>query len=195
MTSGIATPEEINSFWLEEVGEKGWYTRSDALDQQIRDRFMASWTEADSVARDWSRTPSGALAALILTDQFPRNMFREDPRAFATDDLARSIADQAIGAGHDLKTPPPGRQFFYLPFEHSEDLADQERAVELFAEFMPGENLRHAELHRDTIARFGRFPWRNAALGRAPTEAEKRVMEAGGYGALVSGKLLLDALE
>ncbi|HWL58161.1 MAG TPA: DUF924 family protein [Paracoccus sp. (in: a-proteobacteria)] len=195
MTSGIATPEEINRFWLDEVGEKGWYTRSDALDQQIRDRYMASWTEADSIARDWARTPAGALAALILTDQFPRNMFREDPRAFATDDLARSIADQAIGAGHDLKTPAPGRQFFYLPFEHSEDLADQERAVELFAEFMPGENLRHAELHRDTIARFGRFPWRNAALGRTPTEAERRVMEAGGYGALVSGKLLLDDLE
>ncbi|MFH5775648.1 DUF924 family protein [Paracoccus sp. NGMCC 1.201697] len=194
-TDAIATPDEITRFWLDEVGEKGWYARDDALDQSIRDRFMATWAQADELARQWAQTPQGALAALILTDQFPRNMFREDPRAFATDDLAREIADAAVSAGHDLRIEPPARQFFYLPFEHSENLSDQNRAVELFAEFMPGENLRHAELHRDTIARFGRFPWRNAALGRPPTEAENRVMQAGGYGALVSGKLLLDALE
>ena len=121
-------------------------------------------------------------------------MFRDDPRAFATDDLARRLADEAIAAGFDLRIDPPARQFFYLPFEHSENLEDQDRAVELFAEFMPGENLRHAQIHRDTIARFGRFPWRNAALGRSPTPAESRVMEGGGYGALVSGKLSLDGL-
>lgn len=195
MAAEFATPEEINRFWLDEVGQKGWYERTDALDQRIRDRFMASWAEADSLARAWARTPEGALAALILTDQFPRNMFRDDPRAFATDALARSIADDAIGAGHDLQIAPPARQFFYLPFEHSENLADQDRAVELFTQFLPGESLLHARLHRATIARFGRFPWRNAALGREPTEAESRVMAAGGYGALVSGKLLLDALD
>ncbi|SMO36162.1 DUF924 family protein [Paracoccus laeviglucosivorans] len=185
------TPEEINRFWLDEVGEKGWYERSDALDQKIRDRFMPSWQQAERLVGEWQTTPEGALASLILTDQFPRNMFREDARAFATDDLARAIANDAIAAGFDLRIDPPARQFFYLPFEHSENIDDQNRAVELFAEFMPGENLRHAELHRDTIALFGRFPWRNAALGRTPTEAENRVMQAGGYGALVSGKLLL----
>lgn len=191
MAGPIATPQEINRFWIEEVGETGWYQRSDALDQQIRDRFMASWDQAAELAPAWAISPEGALAALILTDQFPRNMFRDDPRAFATDALAIRIADQAIAAGFDLRIAPPARQFFYLPFEHSEDLANQNRAVELFAEFMPGENLRHAELHRDAIAHFGRFPWRNAALGRVPTPQEDRVMAAGGYGALVAGKLSL----
>lgn len=191
MSGQIAPPAEINRFWINDVGEKGWYTRSDALDRQIRDRFMASWEQADSLAPQWAATAEGALAALILTDQFPRNMFREDPRAFATDPLARRIANDAIGAGLDLRIDAPARQFFYMPFEHSEDLADQDRAVELFREFMPGENQRHAELHRDTIARFGRFPWRNAALGRTATPQEDQVMQAGGYGALVSGKLSL----
>lgn len=193
MTTTV-TPDEINRFWIDETGPKGWYARSDALDETIRQRFRACWDRADSLAPDWATTAPGALAALILTDQFPRNMFRDDPRAFATDALARRIADAAINAGLDLQTPEPARQFFYLPFEHSEDISDQHRAVDLFRRFMPGENLRHAELHRDTIARFGRFPWRNAALGRVPTAAETRVMQAGGYAALVSGKLSLDAL-
>ena len=127
----------------------------------------------------------------ILTDQFPRNMFRRDPRAFATDALALRLADAAIAAGHDMATPEPARQFFYLPFEHSESLADQDRAIALFAERMPGENLRHARLHRDAIAAFGRFPWRNAALGRTSTPAEQALLDAGGYGALVSGKVVL----
>lgn len=191
MSTTTATPAEINHFWLEETGPEGWYKASDALDQAIRYRFQASWDQAETLVPAWIDTPEGALAALILTDQFPRNMFRDDPRAFATDALARRIADQAIAAGFDLRIDPPARQFFYLPFEHSEDLSDQNRAVELFGEFMPGENEQHAILHRDTIAKFGRFPWRNAALGRTPTPAEDQVMQAGGYGALVSGKLSL----
>lgn len=194
MTAAV-TPDQINRFWIDEVGENGWYTRSDALDDTIRQRFRASWDRAETLAPAWAASAEGALAALILTDQFPRNMFRDDARAFATDALARRLADAAIAAGFDRQTAPPARQFFYMPFEHSEDLADQHRAVDLFRQFLPGENLRHAELHRDTIARFGRFPWRNAALGREPTAAETRVMAQGGYGALVSGKLSLDALE
>lgn len=193
--AAAVTPDEINRFWLEEVGEAGWYARSDALDDTIRRRFRACWDETATLAPAWAATPEGALAALILTDQFPRNMFREDARAFATDALARRLAGAAIAAGQDMAIAPPARQFFYMPFEHSEDLADQNRAVALFRDRMPGDNLRHAELHRDTIARFGRFPWRNAALGRVPTAAEARVMAAGGYAALVSGKLSLDALE
>ena len=188
----IATAAEVNGFWLDEVGEKGWYDSSAKLDQSIRDRFMETWENAATLAPGWIATPEGALAALILTDQFPRNMFRADARAFATDALARHIADGAIAAGFDHQIDPPARQFFYMPFEHSEDLADQQRCVELFTANMPGENLYHAKLHRDTIACFGRFPWRNEALGRQPTQAETRVMEAGGYGALASGKLSLD---
>jgi len=186
-----ATAAEINRFWLDEVGEKGWYTRSDALDDTIRRRFLPTWERAADLVPGWAATSQGMLAGLILTDQFPRNMFREDARAFATDPLARSLARQAVESGLHLHIAPPARQFAYLPFEHSEDLADQQRAVALFAEFLPGENLRHAELHRDTIAKFGRFPWRNAALNRVSTPAEIRVMQAGGYGALVSGKLSL----
>lgn len=182
---------EINSYWLDEVGPKGWYEQSDAVDQTIRNRFMADWENARTLAADWSDTPEGALAALILTDQFPRNMFRGDARSFATDGLARHIAEQAIARGFDLATPEPQRQFFYLPYEHSEDLADQDRSVALFAERMPGESLLHAKAHRDTIATFGRFPWRNEALGRTPTPQETQVMQAGGYGAVVSGKLQL----
>ena len=187
----MTRPDEINHFGLDEVGEKGWYEKSDALDQTIRDRFLATWERADTLADDWCATPEGALAFLILTDQFPRNMFRGDPRSFATDALALRMADQAIARGFDLATPEPQRQFFYLPFEHSEQLAHQDRCVELFRERMPGENLHHARMHREAIAAFGRFPWRNEALGRDPTEEEKKVMEAGGYGALVSGKLSL----
>lgn len=191
MTTPDTTPDAIIRFWIDEVGPKGWYTQDDALDQAIRDRFMGPWIEAPRLAAAWAGTARGALAALILTDQLPRNMFRNDARAFATDPLARRIGRAAIDAGHDLSTPEPARQFFYLPFEHSEDLADQDRAVELFAERMPGENLVHAQAHRDAIAKFGRFPWRNEALGRTPTPAEQAVMDAGGYGALVSGKLSL----
>lgn len=185
------TLDEINRFWLDEVGEQGWYQRSDALDESIRQRFLPAWQQAATLAPSWADTPEGALAGLILTDQFPRNMFRDDPRAFDTDPLARRLAQAAIDNGFHLQIPEPQRQFVYLPFEHSEDLADQDHAVALFRAHMPGENLRHAELHRDTIARFGRFPWRNAALGRVPTPAENRVMQAGGYAALVSGKLSL----
>jgi len=185
------TPQAINRFWLDEVGETGWYVRSDPLDATIRQRFLPTWERAAELAPTWAATPEGALAALILTDQFPRNLFREDARAFATDPLARELARAALDRGFPQRIGLPARQFFFMPFEHSEDLADQDRAVALFQEFMPGESLRHAQIHRDTIAKFGRFPWRNAALGRSPTAAETRVMQAGGYGALVSGKLSL----
>ncbi|MDF3607194.1 DUF924 domain-containing protein [Paracoccus sp. DMF-8] len=185
------TPQAINRFWLDEVGETGWYVRSDLLDETIRQRFLPIWERAAELAPAWAATPEGALAALILTDQFPRNLFREDARAFATDPLARDLARAALDRGFPRRIGLPARQFFFMPFEHSEDLADQDRAVALFQEFMPGESLRHAQIHRDTIAKFGRFPWRNAALGRNPTPAEIRVMQAGGYAALVSGKLSL----
>lgn len=185
------TPDEINGFWIDETGPAGWFARSDALDQTIRDRFGAAWAQADELSAAWKSTPEGMMAALILTDQFPRNMFRDDPRAFATDALARALADEAIGQGFDLLFPNPQRNFFYLPFEHSEDLADQDRAVALLAERGTPDHLHHAKLHRDTIARFGRFPWRNAALNREASAEEAALMAAGGYGALASGKVSL----
>lgn len=187
----MTDPQAINHFWLDEVGPKRWYQQSDDLDAKVRARFMQAWIDAPSLTTGWTVAPAGALAALILTDQFPRNMFRRDARAYATDPLARRIARAAINAGHDLATPEPQRQFFYLPFEHSEDLADQQRAVDLFAERMPGENLQHAQLHRAAIATFGRFPWRNADLDRISTPAEQALLDAGGYGALVRGDVVL----
>lgn len=186
--------QDVNNFWMHDIGPDTWWApQSDALDGEIRRRFMQAWIDAPSLTADWAGTAEGALAAIVLTDQFPRNMFRNDARAYSTDPLALRLARAAIEAGFDLATPTPQRQFFYLPFEHSEDIDDQNRAVALFAERMPGENLTHAELHRDVIARFGRFPWRNADLGRAPTPGEQAIMDAGGYGALASGRVTLDA--
>ena len=185
------TPEDVISFWLDEVGEKGWYQGTPELDQTIRDRFGGAWEKIDTLVAEWPQSRETSLALLILADQFPRNMFRGDARSFATDKLARRIADQAIAKGHDMDTPEPARQFFYLPFMHSEEMGDQNRAVALFEERMPGENLRHAHLHRDVIRHFGRFPWRNDPLGRETTPQERHLLEAGGYAALVKGSVSL----
>lgn len=185
------TPQEITGFWLDEVGEKGWYSSSAALDQRCRDRFAPAWSRAESLIASWPVDAGAALAALILTDQLPRNMFREDARSFATDKLARRVANEAIAAGFDLQTPAPQQQFFYMPFMHSEEMGDLNRAVALFAERMPGGNLRHAKLHRDVIRNFGRFPWRNALLDRLSTPQERMFMDQGGYAAMVKGTLSL----
>lgn len=108
-------PEDIIRFWIDETGPKGWYQQSDDLDRLVRDRFMAAWIDAPRLAEAWAGSATGALAALILTDQFPRNMFRDDARAFSTDPLALRIARAALDAGHDLATPEPARQFFTCP--------------------------------------------------------------------------------
>jgi len=185
--------ETILAFWLDEVGQAGWYVQDEAVDRVCRARFGAHWQAArDGGLRGWLAAPRGALAYLILTDQFPRNMHRGRADAFATDALARSAAtlalarghDLALARGHDLAVAEPERQFFYLPLEHSERLPDQERAVRLFMTRMPetgAEPLRHAILHRDVIRRFGRFPSRNAALGRRDTAAELAYRREGGY--------------
>jgi uncharacterized protein (DUF924 family) len=188
------TPEIITAYWIVQIGPKGWYAGTPALDAQIRQRFAAAWEAArDGHFADWVATPQGALALLILTDQFPRNMFREDARGFATDAIALRVADAGIAAGHDLATPPPARQFFYLPFMHAEDAALQARATALFSERMPGENLRHARAHAAVIDRFGRFPWRNEVLGRATTATEEAFLAQGGYGAALREIAAIDA--
>lgn len=174
----------ILSFWLDEVGEKGWWRADADVDAACSARFGALVEAASRGALDgWADAPDGALALLILLDQFPRNMFRGRAEAFAADPRARTIADAAIAAGHDVAIPPPQRLFFYTPFEHSEAPADQDRAVALIAERLPAaaEASRHAEAHRAVIQRFGRFPHRNAALGRTPTPEETAYLDGGGY--------------
>lgn len=180
-------PDEILRFWIDETGEDGWFRQSNALDTEIRRRYLDLWEEARRTGLDWTPTPRSSLAKLILLDQFPRNMFRGDARSFATDGLARARAKSAIDMDWDLRIDGPARQFFYLPLMHSECLADQDRTVRLFMERMPesGENMLHARAHREVIRRFGRFPTRNADLGRASTSDEEAYLAAGGYGSIV----------
>lgn len=178
------TAGEIVTFW-QEVGPEGWYAGGEKLDRVIRDRFLECWVSAArGDYRDWLSAPRGALGYLILTDQFPRNMFREDPRAFATDQMARTAAIIAVQREWDMMIPEPIRQFFYLPFMHSETGADQDRCVRLILARMPetgADNLVHARAHRQIIRRFGRFPFRNAALGRTSTTDEQGFLDGNGY--------------
>ena len=187
----MTRPEDILAFWLDEVGSAGWYKQDDALDARIREQFGEAW-EGLTEGRFglWLTYPSGVLAYIILADQFPRNMFRGDGRSFASDRIAVAAAKQAIHRGWDMKIDEPARQFFYLPLMHSENLCDQDRCVRLMKERMPDAgdgNLLHAQVHREVIREFGRFPYRNEALGRKSTEAEKTYLSQGGYGATLRG--------
>lgn len=177
--------QKVLSFWLDEIGPDGWYEASDAIDTRIRQDFLGLWEAAVASGLDeWMCSVDGALALLILLDQFPRNMFRGDAAAFRSDPLALRQAKHAIARGHDRKTPEPQRQFFYLPLMHSEKLADQERCIRMIMLGMPefGENnIEHAVKHREVIRKFGRFPSRNAALGRSDSDAERVYREQGGY--------------
>ena len=182
-------PEEVLGFWLDEVGPKDWYAVDEALDATITERFQNT---LDGIAQGrcslWLTYPSGALAYIIVADQLSRNMHRSQAGAFATDRIALAAAKSAIDKGWDLKIDEPARQFFYLPLMHSENLSDQDRCVRLMCERMPqtgADNLLHARAHREVIRDFGRFPTRNAALGRTSTQQEQRYLEDGGYGATV----------
>lgn len=188
----MSTPEQVLAFWLDEVGPKGWYKGGDDLDALVRDTFEQTWLSAmEGEFGLWLTYPSGVLAYIILLDQFPRNMYRDTPRAFASDRVARAAAKQAIDRKWDLKIDEPARQFFYMPLMHSENLADQERCIRLMKERMPltgPDNLLHARAHREVIRRFGRFPTRNTALSRAFTKGEADYVQQGGY------RLALDAV-
>lgn len=177
-------PQAVLRFWLETTGPSGWWAPDPALDAEIRRRFGLAWRMARAGAyADWAETAEGATALLILLDQFPRNMFRGDPRSYATDPRARRVALAALDRGHDLATEGDARLFHYMPFEHAERLADQDRAVRLFDARMPLARLYrlHARAHRAVIRKFGRFPFRNEALGRETTPEEAAWLEAGGY--------------
>ena len=182
----METPDSILSFWLDEIGPDGWYQPPEGLDETIRARFEETWQGAmDGRFGLWLTYPSGALAYIVLLDQFPRNMFRGTGRAFASDEIAKAAAKQAIHRGWDMKIDEPARQFFYMPLMHSECMSDQERCVRLMKERMPetgASNLMHARVHREVIRRFGRFPYRNDALSRRTTDAEQRFVAGGGYG-------------
>lgn len=183
----MTTPEDVLAYWLDEIGPEGWYAGGEALDADIRERFEPAWRDMmDGAYSLWLTYPSGVLAYLILADQFPRNMFRDTGQAFASDHVARTAAKSAISKGWDLKIDEPARQFFYVPLMHSEALSDQDRCVRLFADRMPdGPNLLHAKAHREVIRCHGRFPTRNAALGRENKPAEDSYLADGGYGAVV----------
>jgi uncharacterized protein (DUF924 family) len=165
----LPTADDVIAFWREAGADK-WFARDDAFDASIKERFLALLEAARrGDLSHWEDTPDGALALVIVLDQFPRNMFRGDARTYAADPLARAVAARALARAFDQCFPPAERRFFYLPFEHSENLADQERCVALNRAAGDEEGVKWAELHADIIRRFGRFPHRNGVLGRATT--------------------------
>ncbi len=175
-----ADADAVIAFW-EGAGPRMWFAKDPEFDRRFRERFAALHEAAASERlADWERTPEGALALMLLLDQYPRNAFRDTPRMYATDPLARRLADAAIAAGHDRAVSDALALFFYLPFGHSESLADQERSVAL-AERLGPDAVEHAEHHRDIVRRFGRFPHRNPILGRTMTAEEQRYLDEGGF--------------
>jgi uncharacterized protein (DUF924 family) len=178
----LAEPSVIVRFW-QEVGPDRWFEADEALDATIRDRFLGAYeAAARGDLAEWELSPEGALALLLLLDQFPRHLFRGERRAFATDDAALLAAERAIERGFDRKVPQELRRFFYLPFMHAEDLAAQERCVALHEAAGEEEGLRWARHHRDIIARFGRFPHRNRVLGRETAAAEDAYLAEDPFG-------------
>ncbi len=182
------TPDDVLKFWLDDCTPADWYKVDDEFDTQIREGFLDAWEKL--CAGDfslWLTYPNGALAYIILADQFPRNMFRGKGKAFSTDRIAKAAAKSAIDKGWDLRIDTPARQFFYLPLMHSENLCDQDRCVRLMCKRMDdgGTNLLHARAHREVIRKFGRFPYRNTALGRSSTSLETAYVDNGGYGTTV----------
>jgi uncharacterized protein (DUF924 family) len=178
-----ATPDEaqdVLAFWRE-AGPKKWFAKDAAFDVAFRDRFALLYSKASrGELAHWRTTPEGALAEILLLDQFPRNAFRNTPWSFATDARALEAAKAMLSAGHNKALPDDVRSFAYMPFDHSESLDDQERAVELLTPISK-EHAYHAKSHRDVIARFGRFPHRNAILGRTNTPEEQAFLDSGGY--------------
>src|SRR4051794_16188148 len=176
----IASPETILAFWRE-AGRDKWFTRDDAFDAHVREKFLPTY-EAAAAGKlgDWEATADGALALCIVLDQFARNMFRGDARTYADDPRAREVANRALKRGYDQDVSEDMRGFFFLPFMHSEDPTDQDRCVELYRA-ADHADLKYAEEHRDIIRRFGRFPHRNAILGRATTPEEQAYLDEGGF--------------
>ncbi len=173
---------ELIAFWFDELDTKYWFAQNDGVDAEIGARFGGLWeTQRAHPAEDFLSDPATARAAVLLFDQVPRNMFRDDPRAFATDPLARTIATTAIEAEWDEGLSLHQRQFLYMPLMHSEDIGDQQRSLALFAGLGDPQITDFARKHFETVERFGRFPHRNAVLGRDSTPEEVAAVEAGAH--------------
>ncbi len=180
-SSILPTPAEVIAYWRA-LGPERWFKSDDTVDAEIHARFLPLY-EAAAAGKlaAWEDTADGGFALLLALDQFPRNMFRGEARAFATDPLARAVAGRAIARGFDASFANPERRFFYLPFMHSETLSDQEHCAALCRRADDPEGIRYAEHHADIIRRFGRFPHRNAALGRTTTPEERAFLDDGGF--------------
>jgi len=174
------TADDVIGFWRQ-AGPSKWFAKDADFDRRFRVTFLRAYEAVMRGDLDgWLATVDGALALVLLLDQFPRNAFRGTPRMYASDAIARRIAAAAIEAGHDRQVPPELRLFLYLPFAHSEDISDQERSVALCRQLGPP-NSGNSERHRDIVRRFGRFPHRNPILGRTMTEEEQDFLDQGGY--------------
>jgi uncharacterized protein (DUF924 family) len=163
---------QVLNYWFEELQPAAWFRKDERVDAAIGERFGALYEQLAQIRPEQLTSPLESVAAVIVLDQFPRNMFRGTPRAFATDALALSISQQAIAAGWDQRLTQQQRLFLYMPFQHSEDRAVQERSIELFTQLGLADNLDYAHRHKNIIDRFGRFPHRNPVLGRESTTAE-----------------------
>jgi uncharacterized protein (DUF924 family) len=176
----LPSPDDLLRFWIE-AGPKQWFRKDDAFDAECRDRFLALHERAArGELAAWAGTPEGALGLLLLLDQVPRNAFRGSARSYATDPLARVVAQQAIRRGLHQQVDEPLRNFFSLPFMHSEWLPDQELALQL-TRGLGEEAPKFARIHHEIIQRFGRFPHRNAVLGRRTTPGEQAFLDDGGF--------------
>lgn len=179
----VCTPQEVFDFWFVECGRDQWFVASPDLDRDIRKRFRDTHLALSrDVTEEWRSTPENRIAAVIVLDQFPRNIYRATPLAFATDGLALREAKLALEAGADRQVSAECRTFFYLPFEHCEDLDEQDRAVALFRTLGDEEYIDYALRHREVIAAYGRFPHRNAIVGRKSTAAELEYLAQPGAG-------------
>ena len=180
--SETLTPRDVLDFWFA-AGEEKWFTKDDAFDQEITERFQGAHEAAKEGAYDaWTESTEGCLALIILLDQFPRNIYRNSAKAFAADPKALALAKDVVARGVDAEVPADARTWLYLPFEHSEDMADQQRCMDLFGRLGDEEKLKWAKLHADIIEKFGRFPHRNSVLGRESTAEEIEFLENGGFG-------------
>jgi uncharacterized protein (DUF924 family) len=181
MGEAQVAPADILAFWRD-AGPKRWYTPDEAFDAEVRRRFLGLWQRAAAgELASWQGSDDGALALVIVLDQFPRNLFRDDIRTYASDAQAREVAQHAIDRGVDARIDPALREFLYLPFMHSEHLADQLRCIELSRAAGHTESLKWAEHHADIIRRFGRFPHRNRLMGRSTTPEEQAFLDEGGF--------------
>jgi uncharacterized protein (DUF924 family) len=183
MSDAMPGPEDVLAYWFDELTPEDWFRKSDATDATIRERFGALHLAlARAVPEGWRADARARLALIIVLDQFSRNIYRDTPLAFATDGLALSEARRMVDSGADLEVEQDARVFVYMPFEHAENLVDQNRAVALISALGDATYTDYAERHRDVIEKFGRFPHRNALLGRTSTPAEEAYLAQPGAG-------------